>query len=167
MSTPYVGEIRMVGFSFQVNGWNYCNGATIAIADNDVLFALIGTTYGGDGQQTFKLPDLQGRVAVHQGSGFVIGQAAGTETVTLTGTQLPNHTHSNLGSTADGNTGFPQGNLLAKSTTLFYTDQGNIDSNLNNATLGTSGGNQPHENMQPYLCINFIIALFGIFPTQN
>src|SRR5882724_2049623 len=113
MSQPYVGECRLVGFNFQINGWNFCNGAILAISQNDTLFNLIGTTYGGDGQQTFALPDLQGRVPVHQGPSYVIGQKAGVESVTLTSAQMPIHNHAALASAQPGNSTFVQNNMTA------------------------------------------------------
>jgi microcystin-dependent protein len=168
MSTPYIGECRLVGFNFQPNGWSFCNGATIAIAENETLFNLIGTTYGGDGQQTFKLPDLQGRVPVHQGSGYVLGQVGGVETVTLTVNTMPSHTHPNYGSSAQGNGNLPANNLLAGNTnTPIYTNYSAVDTAMNNAMIGPAGGSQPHENMQPYLVLNWVISLYGVYPTQN
>lgn len=166
MSQPYVGEIRMVGFNFQVNGWQFCNGALLSIAENETLFNLIGTTYGGDGQQTFAVPDLQGRVPVHQGSGFVIGQKAGVESVTLTSNQMPIHTHPMLASTDIPAQSTPAGNVTGAAAAKIYHN-GAPSVTLNPASVTPAGGNQPHENMQPYLCINFIISLFGVFPSQN
>ena len=169
MSQPYVGECRLVGFNVQVNGWNFCNGAIIPISENDTLFNLIGTTYGGDGQQTFALPDLQGRVPVHQGPGFVIGQKAGVETVTLTTNQIPIHSHPPIGSAATpGTTTLVQNQLPAgNSSTKPYVNQSAVTTAMNAAMIGQAGGNQPHENMQPFLVMNWIISLFGVFPSQN
>jgi microcystin-dependent protein len=168
MSQPYIGECRLVGFNFQVNGWNFCNGAIVSIASNDALFNLLGTTYGGDGQQTFALPDLRGRVPVHQGAGFVIGQTAGVETVTLTGNQMPIHTHTPRGSGVAGATNLVQNNLPASnSTTKQYVNTSAVSAAMNPAMIGQAGGSQPHENMQPFLTMNWIISLFGVFPTQS
>jgi microcystin-dependent protein len=168
MGQPYIGECRLVGFNFQVNGWNFCNGALIAISENDTLFNLIGTTYGGDGQQTFALPDLQGRVPVHQGSGYVIGQRSGVETVTLTGNQIPIHSHQPLGATAAGGSNQPQGNLPGSNTTTkMYVSPAAVDSQMNVAMISQVGGSQPHDNMQPYLVMNWIISMFGIYPTPS
>ncbi len=168
MSQPYVGECRLVGFNFQVNGWNFCNGAIVSIAENDTLFNLIGTTYGGDGQQTFGLPDLQGRVPVHQGGGFVIGQKGGVETVTLVTNQMPVHSHAPMGSGAAGTTGLVQNQLPAGSGTgKPYLNLSVVSTAMNPAMISQAGGNQPHENMQPFLTMNWIISLFGVFPSQN
>jgi microcystin-dependent protein len=175
MGQPYVGEIRMFAGNFAPNGWMLCEGQTLPISENDVLFQLIGTTYGGDGQETFNLPNLASRVPVHMGtqSGitYQIGEMAGTETVTLTTQQLPIHSHPVLaaagnqvlspGSTASlaAGSGGPQGlELFAPAADLVA---------LNAAGVSQSGGNQPHENMQPFLCINFVISLFGIFPSPT
>lgn len=168
MGTPYVGEIRMFGGNFAPAGWAFCAGQLIPISENETLFNLIGTTYGGDGQQTFALPDLRGRVPVHQGSGFVIGQLAGTETVTLTTQQIPLHSHAAQCNAGDGNAGTPQNTIWAKSQSN-QTIYSNIApaTNMNGGALSQAGGSQPHENMMPFLTINFIISLFGVFPTQN
>jgi microcystin-dependent protein len=172
MSQPYIGEIRMVGFNFAPNGWAFCNGALMSIAENAVLFDLIGTTYGGDGVQTYALPDLQGRVPVHQGQGAglpvaIIGQKAGTETVTLASNQIPIHSHAALAN--DGTTGAasnsPGGNYWNKWSGSGFGDP--HTSTMSPAAVSTVGGNQPHENMPPFLAINFVISLFGIFPSQN
>jgi len=165
MSQPYVGEIRMVGFNFPVNGWAFCNGQLLSIAENDVLFNLIGTTYGGDGQTTFGLPDLQGRVPVHQGPGFVIGQKAGIETVTLTQAQMA-HTHTMMASTDTPAQSAPLGNVTGAALAKIYRN-GSPTVTLNPQSVSPAGGSQPHENMQPFLAINFIISLFGVFPSQN
>jgi len=164
MAQPYVGEIRLVPYNFAPAGWLFCDGSILSIAENDVLFTLIGTTYGGDGQQTFALPDLRGRAALHQGNGFVIGQSQGSETVTLTASQLPNHGHMLHVSPGVGNQASPLNGTLAKSSSgNVYGTQGDVTMN----TSTSAGGNQPHENRQPYLAMHYIISLFGIFPTQN
>jgi microcystin-dependent protein len=174
MGEPYVGEIRMFGGSFAPAGWAMCNGATLAISENDTLFNLIGTTYGGDGQQTFNLPDLQGRAPVHMGQGpgisqnYVIGEKAGVESVTLTTNQIPLHTHSFVASSDAGQSAQPQNALFALLPTgNLYTQPQQPAVNLNSNMLSAAGGSQPHENIQPYLCITFIISLFGVFPTQT
>ena len=176
MSSPFVGEIRMFGGNFAPAGWAFCNGQTIAISQNDTLFNLIGTTYGGDGQQTFALPNLQSRVPIHQGQGsgipvnFVIGEMAGVESVTLTTNQMPIHTQSTLGSTSVGSTAVPSASeWLATATAASITPYGtdNPQTALSATSISQAGGSQPHDNMQPYLCINFIISLFGIFPSPN
>lgn len=168
MSEPYVGEIRMFGGSFAPAGWAFCNGQLVPIAENDQLFTLIGTTYGGDGQETFALPDLQGRLPVHEGSGFPLGQKAGVENVTLTGNQLPIHGHAFLASTNQGGATNPPTNVIAQVPASKVYIQDPASAALNPASLlPDPGGAQPHTNLQPYLCVSFIISLFGIFPTQN
>jgi microcystin-dependent protein len=158
----------LAGFNFQVNGWNFCNGGLIAISENQTLFALIGTTYGGDGQQTFAVPDLQGRVAVHQGSSYVIGQKAGVETVTLTNNQMPSHNHALLASSAIANVDNPSGAVFANSgQNDVYISAVAPANALSPGTVGFTGGSQPHDNMQPYLVLNWLISMFGVFPTQN
>lgn len=164
---PYVGEIRMFGGNFAPAGWAFCDGAIVPISENDVLFQLIGTTYGGDGQQTFGLPDLRGRLPLHQGGGFTLGQNGGAETVTVSVAQMPGHSHTFVASLNPGTQAGPGGNLLAQSTVAKMYIQDVADTPLAaNAITGT-GGNQPHNNFQPYLCINFIISLFGVFPPQS
>lgn len=167
MGTPYVGEIRMFAGNFAPLGWAFCDGALMSISENEVLFQLIGTTYGGDGQETFALPDLRGRVPVHNGNSYVIGQAAGVEQVTLTTQQIPSHTHSFLISGNIANSPNPTNNVVASSTKIqaFY---GDIPSTaMNPSSILPDGGSQPHENFMPYLCINFIISLFGVFPSPQ
>jgi microcystin-dependent protein len=167
MSQPYIGEIRMFGGNFAPVGWAFCNGQLLPIAENDALFNLIGTTYGGDGQSTFALPDLRGRLPVHAGNGFDLAETGGVETVTLTTQQIPAHTHPLTASANPGATPSPAGNVLAESPSvkLFIEDVTAV--NLGPTAVGSVGGSQPHTNFQPYLCVNFIIALFGIFPTQS
>jgi microcystin-dependent protein len=166
MATPFVGEIRMFGGNFAPSGWAFCNGQLMPIDQNDTLFNLIGTTYGGDGQQTFGLPDLRGRIPVHQGNNFVIGQIAGVESVTLNLNQIPAHTHVAQGQTAAGNQGSPAGGVWAQSSLNQFSATA-ANSNMNGNLIQPAGGNQPHDNMMPYLVISFIISLFGIFPSQN
>lgn len=167
MATPFVGEIRMFGGNFAPAGWAFCNGQLIPISENDVLFNLIGTTYGGDGQETFGLPDLRGRVPVHQGPGFVIGQLSGSESVTLTTNQIPTHTHTLVASDATGDADSPANTVPAAAATFspYYSGSGtvNMDANM----LSMAGGSQPHDNMLPFLTVSYIISLFGVFPSQN
>src|ERR1035437_3444096 len=168
MSNPYVGEIRMFPGNFAPQGWAICDGSILSIASNDTLFNLIGTTYGGDGQSTFALPDLRGRAPIHQGNGFVIGQAGGVEAVTLPINQLPVHNHvpqAAIG--AAGNpANSPAGNIWSGWTGGQFPTQA-LAVNMNAAAINTDGGSQPHDNMVPVLAINFIISLFGVFPSQT
>jgi microcystin-dependent protein len=177
MSSPYVGEIRMFGGNFAPAGWAFCNGALIPISENETLFNLIGTTYGGDGQNTFALPNLQSRVPVHVGSGFALAQTGGAETVTLTVSQMPAHSHVPQVGTGQGNTNaknMPGNNFLADENLpnpitpqpFVYTTAAPATALAANA-LTSSGGSQPHDNMVPFLVINFIISLFGIYPSQT
>jgi microcystin-dependent protein len=168
MTTPYVGEIRMGGWNFAPVGWAQCNGALMSIAQNQTLFALIGTTYGGDGQSTFALPDLRGRLPVHIGPGFTLGQPGGSESVALTSNQVPGHSHTFTCSTSGGTQSAPSGYVPAtlqggtayiQATPTAAMAPGSIQPG--------SGGNQPHDNMQPYLCVTFIISLYGVFPSQS
>lgn len=173
MSSPYIGEIRMFGGSFAPVGWALCQGQTIPISQNDTLFNLIGTTYGGDGQNTFNLPDLSGRVPVHQGQGsgisqqYIIGEQGGVESVTLTTQQMPSHTHAFVGCTNSALASSPANAIYGKavSATPFYA--GTPDVSLNAGSVQPQGGNQPHENMQPFLVVTFIISLYGIYPTPT
>ena len=172
MSSPYVGEIRMFGGNFAPVGWALCQGQLLPISENDVLFNLIGTTYGGDGQSTFNLPDLRGRVPVHQGTGssgttYTMGEMAGVETVTLTTQQMPQHNHALTATQTAGTQPNPGGNILSNSQGPQPYLQEGPDGQLNNAAIQPTGGSQPHENMQPYLVVSFCIALMGIFPSQN
>ena len=165
MAQPYVGEIRMFGGNFAPAGWMFCDGTPLPISENEVLFQLIGTTYGGDGQETFNLPDLRGRIPIHQGNGFIVGETGGVEDVTLTVQQLPAHSHPLLGSLTVANDPSPASKLLGESrpgTNSFYQDV--AANNMASTAIGGIGGSQPHTNMQPFLCLNFIISLFGIFP---
>jgi microcystin-dependent protein len=172
MSSPYVGEIRMFAGNFAPVGWALCNGAIMPISENETLFQLIGTTYGGDGQTTFALPDLQSRVPIHQGTAstgtsYVMGEQAGVETVTLTTQQIPMHSHALVATTAVGTQANPGGNILANSQGPQPYIQESADGALNAQALTPSGGGQPHENRQPLLVINFIISLYGIYPSQT
>lgn len=171
MSNPYIGEIRMFAGSFAPAGWMLCDGQTLPISENDALFTLLGTTYGGDGQSTFNLPNLQSRVPMHNGTGpdgatYQLAEAAGTESVTLTTQQIPIHTHQLLASNTTAGTQTPGGNVAAQGAGQIYTS---ADSPIQMApnSVSPDGGSQPHENLQPYLVINFIISLFGRFPSQT
>jgi microcystin-dependent protein len=166
MGQPFVGEIRMVGFSFAPVGWAFCDGSLLAISENETLFNLIGTTYGGDGQQTFAVPDLRGRIPLHVGAGFTLGQAAGTEEVTLITSQIPAHTHPARAQSAVGDQASPTGNVWASSTLNQFTS-GPATANMNAGNIGSTGGSQPHDNMMPTLTINFVISLFGVFPSPT
>jgi len=171
MGQPYIGEIRMFGGNFNPSGWALCNGQLMAISENDALFALIGTIYGGDGQTTFAMPDLRGRVPIHQGVNlgltYVIGEQGGAESVTLTSQQMPTHSHSFLASTAAGSQESPENNVPASSNLVSLYSASAPGASMAPSTVAPMGGSQPHENMQPFLCVNYIIALFGIFPPQN
>ncbi|MGQ2980998.1 MAG: phage tail protein [Polaromonas sp.] len=166
MSNPYVGEIRLFAGNYAPLGWQFCNGQLLSIADYDVLFTLIGTTYGGDGQQTFAVPDLRGRVPMHQGQGYTLGQMGGTETVTLLSAQLPAHTHTLRASTLAA-TGSTPGSAMLAATSIASYDTGAATTPMAASGVGVSGGSQPHDNMAPTLAVNYIISLFGIFPPQN
>jgi microcystin-dependent protein len=169
---PYVGEIRMFAGNFAPNGWMFCEGQTLPIAENEVLFQLIGTTYGGDGEETFNLPPLASRVPIHMGTGpdgttYQIGETAGTEQETLTVQQIPAHTHPLTASTGPGGANTPENNVTAEQPNISLYIEDAPSSPLAAVTVGPAGGSQPHENAQPFLCINFIISLFGVFPSQT
>jgi microcystin-dependent protein len=171
--SPYVGEIRLFAGNFAPSGWAFCNGALLPIdANYDPLFELIGTTYGGDGQTTFALPDLRSRVPMHLGtnsfgSTYLIGQQGGVETVTLATQNIPAHTHALRATTAIGTQTSPGGNLLANSQGPQPYIQESADAALNAQALGLAGGSQPHQNLQPLLCINFILSLYGNYPSPT
>jgi microcystin-dependent protein len=172
MSEPFVGEIRMFGFNFAPQGWALCNGQLLPINQNQALFSLLGTTYGGDGRTTFALPNMQSRVPVCQGQGpglssYAEGQAGGTETVTLAATQMPGHTHPVKASSSAAASGQPEGRALARSASHIYTAKPDTSTVMNADMLGDAGDGQPHNNIQPYLAVNFCIALNGIFPSRN
>ena len=170
MAQPYVGEIRLFGDNFAPVGWSFCNGAVIAISQNNVLFNLLGTTYGGDGVNNFNLPDLQGRIPVHQGQGtglqnYVLGQKGGVETVTLIVGQLPAHSHAAMAgagaaqsSPANASWGGVANNTYGPGTSA--------NNSMNAGSMGLSGGSQPHDNLLPFVVLSFIISLFGVFPSQ-
>jgi len=167
MSQPFVGEIRMFAGNFAPAGWMLCDGQLLPISENDTLFNLIGTTYGGDGQSTFALPDLRGRVPLHQGNGSVLAETGGAETITLTVSQVPAHSHPLVGATSITNDTSPANNVVAQSNTLDPYQSTAGGSPMAAQSISSVGGSQPHDNFQPYLCINFIISLFGIYPTQS
>jgi microcystin-dependent protein len=165
MATPYVGEIRLVGFNFAPVGWAFCDGSLIAITENPTLFNLIGTTYGGNGTTNYALPNLKSRLPIHQGDGYVMGQTAGAETVTLTTSQIPAHSHPLEAAAAAGTETSPAGAVWAESALEQYSTATPTDSM--GATLGQTGGGQPHNNMPTFLTLNYVIALFGIYPSPN
>lgn len=172
MSNPYIGEIRMFGASFAPAGWALCQGQLMPISQNDALFTLIGTTYGGDGQETFGMPDLQGRVPIHAGQGpglsqnYQLGEKFGVESVTISAQQTPIHSHPMLGTNDIGDSTTAQGRVVAQSTSVDLYTQDVTDANMAASAVTPVGGSQPHENMMPYLALTFIISLFGIFPHQ-
>lgn len=167
MAQPYVGEIRMFAGNFAPAGWMFCEGQLLPISEYETLFNLIGTTYGGDGQSTFALPDLRGRIPLHFGNGFTLAETGGVETVTLTVSQIPAHSHPLLAAAVTGDQVNCAGNLLSNSfnVTPYINDVPN--GNMSPSAITSTGGSQPHNNFQPYLCVDFIISLFGIFPSQT
>ena len=169
MAQPYVGEIRMFAGNFAPAGWMFCEGQLLPISENETLFQLIGTTYGGDGQSTFALPDLRGRLPLHQGNGFILAETGGAEEITLTVNQIPAHSHPALGSTNTGTATAPLNSVLCNlpvaTNSAYGTD--NPQTNLSPQSVSSVGGSQPHTNFQPYLCVDFIISLFGIFPSPT
>lgn len=169
MSQPFLGQLGLFSFGFPPKGWALADGQTMQIAQNQALFALLGTTYGGDGVRTFQLPNLQGRVPMHTGNGFIMGQFSGEQSHTLTLNEMPGHTHPVQGTTAAGTVLSPSANTLATTAgDPYVTNPGNgTFVQLNAGTIPNAGGGQPHENRQPYLVISVCIALSGIFPTRN
>jgi len=168
MAQPYVGEIRMFAGNFAPAGWQFCEGQLLPISENETLFQLIGTTYGGDGQSTFALPDLRGRIPIHQGNGFILAETGGVEEITLTVNQIPAHSHAFLASTNVAQDTNPQNKVLGQTSGgLLPYIQDSPDANLSSQAISSVGGSQPHTNFQPYLCVDFIISLFGIFPSQT
>ena len=168
MAQPYVGELRMFAGNFAPAGWMFCDGQLLPISENETLFQLIGTTYGGDGESTFALPNLQSRVPLHQGNGFILAETGGVEEVTLTVNQIPGHSHPLLGSGAAANVRDPPNNVLAKAAGTIYTSNpGRGLALMSPQSISPVGGNQPHSNLQPHLAIHFIISLFGLFPSPT
>lgn len=169
MAQPYVGEVRMFAGNFAPAGWMFCEGQLLPISENETLFNLIGTTFGGDGQSTFALPDLRGRIPIHQGNGFILAETGGAEEITLTVPQIPAHAHPALASTSNAASADPTSNVggrvTAASVFPYGTDQ--PFQPLSPSAISSVGGSQPHTNFQPYLCVNFILSLFGIFPPPN
>ncbi len=169
MSQPYVGEIRMFAGNFAPRGWMFCEGQPLPISEHETLFQLLGTTYGGDGQSTFALPDLRGRLPLHQGNGFILAETGGAEEVTLTVQQLPGHSHPLHGSSSVAADRSPGGKVPAESGAAgdfpYLEDSPTV--NLAPSAISPVGGSQPHTNFQPYLCLDFIISLFGIFPSPT
>ncbi len=157
----------MFAGNFAPAGWMFCEGQLLPISENETLFQLIGTTYGGDGESTFAPPDLRGRIPIHQGDGFILAETGGAEKITLTVNQIAVHSHPLLASTGPGNLNTPGGNVAAESATvkIYFADE--PSANMSASAIGPVGGSQPHTNFQPYLCVDFIISLFGIFPTPT
>lgn len=165
MSTPFLGEIKIISWNFAPKGWAFCNGQFLPINQNQALFSILGTTYGGNGQTTFALPDFRGRVPIHQGDGFVTGQAGGQEFHTVTMSEMPAHNHFVNANNNPGTTNDPLNNYLANSNVSPYRTV--ASTTMHPGEITNVGGSQPHENRQPYLVLNFIIALVGIFPSRN
>jgi len=157
----------MFAGNFAPAGWMFCEGQLLPISENETLFQLIGTTYGGDGQSTFGLPDLRGRIPIHQGNGFILAETGGAEEITLTVNQIPAHTHPFLANTQQGGLNSPTDNVLAAGKTIDLYREAAPTVQLSPVTVGPVGGSQPHTNFQPYLCVDFIISLFGIFPSPT
>ncbi|MGH9939519.1 MAG: phage tail protein [Blastocatellia bacterium] len=170
MAQPYVGEIRMFAGNFAPAGWMFCEGQLLPISENETLFQLIGTTYGGDGESTFALPDLRGRIPIHQGNGFILAETGGAEEITLTVNQIPAHSHPLLAAATTATQPSPNNNVVGQPSTGAGSDfylEGSPTVNLAPTAIGSVGGSQPHTNFQPYLCVDFIISLFGIFPSPT
>jgi microcystin-dependent protein len=167
MGTPFLSEIKIMSFNFAPKGWAMCNGQILPINQNQALFALLGTTYGGNGQTTFALPNLQGKTPIHFGNGHTLGETAGEQNHTVSIAETPAHTHVANASASVGNNVVPTGALLGSPLNLSYRPPGNGLTTLHSATVANTGGSQPHQNMQPYLTLTFCIALQGIFPSQN
>jgi microcystin-dependent protein len=165
VGTPYLGEIKIVSFGFAPKGWAQCNGQLMQINQNQALFALFGTMYGGNGQTTFALPDLRTRVPIHMGAGFTQGQKGGETAHTVTMSEMPAHEHFAFGSSANSDTDIPTGNFLGAANNV-YAPAGNLTI-LQPSSITNVGGSQAHENEQPYLTLNFCVALLGVFPSRN
>jgi microcystin-dependent protein len=167
MAQPYVGEIRMFAGNFAPAGWMFCEGQLLPISENETLFQLIGTTYGGDGESTFALPDLRGRIPIHQGNGFILAETGGAEDITLTVQQIAAHSHPLLAANAIANDPNPGNNLLGESSVVSMYQAAAATTPMAPQSVSSVGGSQPHTNFQPYLCVSFIISLFGIFPSPT
>jgi microcystin-dependent protein len=167
VAQPYVGEIKMFAGNFAPAGWMFCEGQLLAISEYETLYNLIGTTYGGDGQSTFGLPDLRGRIPLHQGNGFTLAETGGVEEVLLTVNQIPVHKHALTAVDQPGNEVSPAGNRPAQSFNVVPYINDVTTADFAAAAVGSVGGNLPHTNLQPYLCVDFIISLFGIFPSPT
>lgn len=173
MAEPFIAEVKIISFNFPPKGWAFCNGQLLQINQNQALFSILGTTYGGDGRTTFALPNLQGRIPLHAGNGFTLGERAGEQVHTLSISELPTHAHAINASSSNGDTTLPTnpnsntGNILASSLNQSYRPPDQALTALLAGSIGNAGGSQPHENTSPYLTLNFIIALQGIFPSQN
>jgi microcystin-dependent protein len=168
MAQPYVGEIRMFAGNFAPAGWMFCEGQLLPISENETLFQLLGTTYGGDGESTFALPDLRGRIPLHQGNGFILAETGGAEEITLTVSQIPAHSHPMLASSDVASSPNPQAQVMANARPgddLYFEDVPGVNMAAN--AISPVGGSQPHTNFQPYLCVDFIISLFGLFPSPT
>jgi microcystin-dependent protein len=169
MAQPYVGEIRMFAGNFAPAGWMFCEGQLLPISEYETLFNLIGTTYGGDGESTFALPDLRGRIPLHQGNGLTLAETGGAEEVTLTVSQIAAHSHAFLASNDTASAGAPTGSLPGTTNVgkKVYAASGSPVGAMAPQSINPTGGSQPHSNFQPYLCVDFIISLFGIFPSPT
>jgi microcystin-dependent protein len=167
MAQPYVGEIRMFAGNFAPAGWMFCEGQLLPISENETLFQLIGTTFGGDGEETFQLPDLQSRTPLHQGSGFILAETGGAEEVTLTTNQIPVHNHPALASLDNAGGSTVTGNLTGQVGASQIYREVPPGAQMSASMMAPDGGSQPHTNLQPYLCVNYIISLFGIFPSPT
>ncbi|MCG8416402.1 MAG: tail fiber protein [Proteobacteria bacterium] len=166
MSEPFLAEIRIVGFNFAPRGWAFCDGQILPINQNQSLYSLLGTTYGGDGRTSFALPDLRGRTPTHVGNGHPLGQRGGEETHTLSTAEMPAHRHVVRASSVDGTSPLPADAALARSTNQIYHEPTNLEP-MNSGSVASVGGSQGHENMQPFITLNFCIALMGLFPSRN
>lgn len=167
MGTPFMSEVKIISWNFPPKGWAFCNGQFLPINQNQALFSLLGTTYGGNGQTTFALPDLRGRVPVHQGAGFTLGQAAGETAHTVKITEMPQHLHFLEASSDNASTDTPAATLVLATASLNIYRQPTNPVTMDPGCVGNVGGSQPHTNLQPYLCVNYVIALQGVFPSQN
>ncbi len=168
MGTPFMSEVKIISWNFAPKGWALCNGQFLPINQNQALFSLLGTTYGGNGQTTFALPDLRGRTAIHEGQGFTLGQTGGEEFHTLALSEMPSHNHFLIASQTQGDGNTPTGHVLAREVGMLYRlSAGSSPQALNPAIITNFGGSQAHENRQPLLVLNFVIALQGVFPSQN